>query len=82
MDEESSKAAQKKAQAIIPKIGYPLSPDTTDPDSLANWYQDVKIVTDDFFGSILSSSLAEGVRQWRKLGRIRDRREFEVGFRL
>jgi endothelin-converting enzyme len=78
MDETSAKAAQKKAKAIIPKVGYPLLPNTTDPESLANWYARVEIGRDDFFGNILRSTMVDESRMWATLGRERDRRSWDV----
>lgn len=78
MDKESAKAAQKKAEAIIPKVGYPLTPNTTDAESLARWYGRVQIEKDDFFGNILRSTLDDVLRTWSSLGRQRDRQTWEV----
>jgi endothelin-converting enzyme len=82
MDEESAKAAQRKAKAIIPKVGYPLLPNTTDPESLARWYSRVDIEKDDFFGNILRSTLMDELRTWSTLGRQRDRQSWEVSWKL
>lgn len=81
MDEESVAAAQKKAEAIIPKVGYPLLPDTTKPESLESWYARVDIDKEDFFGNVLRSSVAEESRVWLSLGRRRSRDSWEVGFK-
>jgi endothelin-converting enzyme len=78
MDEISAKAAQKKAEAIIPKIGYPLSPDTTDPESLAKWYARVEIKADDFFGNVLRSTLEDTYKLWATLGTQRDRQTWDM----
>ena len=78
MDETSYKAAQKKAKAIIPKVGYPLTPDTTDAESLARWYARLEIGNDDFFGNIVRSTIIEEGRAWASLGRQRDRQSWEV----
>lgn len=81
MDEESAAAAQKKAEAIIPKVGYPLLPDTTKPESLESWYARVDIDKEDFFGNVLRSSVVEESRVWLSLGRRRSRDSWEVGFK-
>lgn len=80
MDEESAAAAQKKADAIIPKVGYPLFPDTTKPESLEAWYARVNIDKEDFFGNVLRSTLVEESRVWLGLGKRRNRDSWEVGF--
>jgi predicted metalloendopeptidase len=78
MDAESAKAAPKKAEAIIPKVGYPLTPDTTNPGALQFWYRMLEIKGDDFFGNVLRSTLVEEARTWQTLGRKRDRQTWEV----
>jgi hypothetical protein len=78
MDKESASAAQKKANAIIPKVGYPLNPDTTKPESIKNWYARVDIAKDDFFGNVLRSELVDNARTWGSLGRQRNRDSWEM----
>jgi endothelin-converting enzyme len=78
MDEKSAMAAQKKAKAIIPKVGYPLSPNTTDPNSIRDWYQNVQIVADDYFGNVLGSEIMDNRRAWLTLGRERNRNSWEM----
>jgi len=78
MDETSAKAAQKKARAIIPKVGYPLAPNTTDPVSLARWYGRVNIDSEDFFGNVLASTIEEELKTWSSLGAQRNRDTWEM----
>lgn len=78
MDKESYKAAQKKADALIPKVGYPLAPNTTDPDSLKRWYANVPISSTNHFNNILESSIAEVRSEWLSLGRERNRNSWEM----
>lgn len=82
MDETSAKAAQKKAKAIIPKVGYPLSPNTSDPYSLSRWYSaggvPLVIKADDFFSNVLLSTMSEEYRMWQTLGKRRDRQTWEM----
>lgn len=56
MDKYSYKAAQKKAAAIVPKIGYPTSPNTTDPTALRLYYGRLQIKSDDLFGNVLRAT--------------------------
>lgn len=44
-----------QADALRVKVGYPLSPNTEDPRSLANWYYRVTIKNDTFFENMLSA---------------------------
>ena len=38
------------------KVGYPVSPNTEDPNSIWQYYAGVKVDKKDFFGTILSSA--------------------------
>lgn len=78
MDAESAKAAQKKAEAIIPKVGYPRYPDTLNPDSLKAWYSRLKIDRFDFFDNVLNSELLTNARVWGTLGNKRNRESWEM----
>jgi len=78
MDEESASAAQKKARAIIPKVGYPLKPDTSDPAALASWYGRLEIRADNFFGNVLRSTLFDVYGAWQTLGKQRDRQTWDM----
>ena len=51
----SSLACIAQADALRVKVGYPLSPNTEDPRSLASWYSRVTIKNDTFFENILSA---------------------------
>lgn len=78
MDEKSAVAAQKKAKNIIPKVGYPLMPNTTDPNSLRQWYQNVDIGADDYFGNVLRTEVMDNRRAWLSLGHERNRNTWEM----
>ena len=73
MDETSAKAAQIKAKDMIPRIGYPTAPNTTDPESLALYYSTQGIEPGHFFATALHTATKEVERAWRELGRLRDR---------
>jgi hypothetical protein len=45
-----------QADAIRVKVGFPLSPDTRDPESILNYYSSVKVHEDDFFGNMISAT--------------------------
>ncbi|KAF4608964.1 hypothetical protein EYR40_001317 [Pleurotus pulmonarius] len=78
MDKKSAKAASEKADAIRVKVGFPLSPDTRDPASLARYYALVTIDKDKFFSNILSASVSDESKKWAKLGRTRDLDAWEM----
>lgn len=71
MDDVSARAAGEKvrfvisenpffirpqADAIRVKVGFPISPDTRDPKSIAQYYSNVKIDKNKFFENILSAA--------------------------
>ncbi|KAJ3821178.1 Metalloprotease [Lentinula raphanica] len=78
MDNKSAKAASDKAQAIRVKVGYPLSPDTTNPTSIANYYAKVTGDKDTFFENVLSASISNEIRGWLQLGKQRDVNAWEM----
>ncbi|KDR81470.1 hypothetical protein GALMADRAFT_152331 [Galerina marginata CBS 339.88] len=78
MDEKSALAAAEKADAIRVKVGFPLSPDTSDPRSIARYYNDVKSNKKDFFGNVLSSETSSTFKKWLQLGRARDPDAWEM----
>ncbi|PSR94067.1 hypothetical protein PHLCEN_2v4495 [Hermanssonia centrifuga] len=78
MDEESAEAASEKADAIRVKVGFPLSPDTQNPRSIANYYGRVAIHENTFFENMLSARVSDEVVMWSKLGRQRDPEAWEM----
>ncbi|KZO95345.1 Metalloprotease [Calocera viscosa TUFC12733] len=78
MDKKSAKAAAEKADAIRVKVGYPLSPNTTDDVSIARYYSLVPIKNETFFENVLSAQVADTIRMWAKVGKRRDKEEWEM----
>ncbi|PPR08078.1 hypothetical protein CVT24_010539 [Panaeolus cyanescens] len=78
MDEKSARAAAEKADAIRIKVGYPLSPDTRNPTSIARYYSGVHSDKKDFFGNMLSSFASDTFKKWLQLGRSRDLDAWEM----
>jgi len=78
MDRQSARLAAEKADAIRVKVGYPLSPDTRNPRSLANYYSLVGIHESTFFENMLNASASDEVKRWYKLGKQRDPEEWEM----
>jgi len=78
MDKKSAKAAAEKADALRVKVGFPLSPDTRNPRSIANYYYLVKVDKHDFFGNILSARESDAYKKWQKLGKRRDPEAWEM----
>lgn len=74
MDKESAKLAVKKANAITPKIGYPLYPNATSPVALQQYYSRLTLDKGDFLGNFIKVKSAEEIREWQVvLGRLRNK---------
>ncbi|KAJ3533585.1 hypothetical protein NM688_g7264 [Phlebia brevispora] len=94
MDKESAKAAAEKvifrivkhwhglttpqADAIRVKVGFPLSPDTRNPRSIANYYSRVNVHENTFFENMLSANINDEIIKWAKLGKQRDPETWEM----
>ncbi|GJN91329.1 hypothetical protein Rhopal_004350-T1 [Rhodotorula paludigena] len=79
LDDETRAKASEKVAAIRYKIGYPTSPNTTDPASLARYYAiNLPVESDDYFGNVVRSRVADERRKWIKVGRPKDRGEFDM----
>lgn len=78
MDKESYTAAQKKANALIPKVGYPLYPNTTDPASLQRYYANLPISSTDYFSNLVATYFNEARTAWLRLGSQRNRESWEM----
>ena len=76
MDEASATAAAEKADAIRVKVGFPLSPDTRNPRSIANYYNLVKVQETTFFENMVSAVSSDVYKKWQKLGKRRDKEEW------
>ncbi|KAG6845228.1 hypothetical protein H0H87_012220 [Tephrocybe sp. NHM501043] len=78
MDKKSSNAAAEKADAIRVKVGYPVSPNTTDPSSIARYYSLVEINRVNFFNNVLSAAKSDQYKKWQQLGKRRDIDSWEM----
>ncbi|KAG6854921.1 hypothetical protein C0991_009744 [Blastosporella zonata] len=78
MDEKSSEAAAEKADAIRVKVGFPVSPNTTDPVSIARYYSLVEVDRKNFFNNILSAAKSDQYKKWQQLGKRRDLDSWEM----
>jgi len=60
-------------------VGYPLlSPNTTNPVSLNNYYGLVKVSEDQFFLNAISARVSDQVKKWYQLGKPRDKESWEM----
>ncbi|KZS99524.1 zincin, partial [Laetiporus sulphureus 93-53] len=78
MDEKSAHAAAEKADALRVKVGYPLSPNTEDPRSIAVYYDRVTVHEGRFFDSIITTRANDEYWKWQKLGKQRDPETWEM----
>ncbi|KIL69617.1 hypothetical protein M378DRAFT_184036 [Amanita muscaria Koide BX008] len=78
MDKKSADAAAEKATAIRIKVGFPLSPDTRDPKSIARYYRQVHIDGFNFFENVLQAAASDESKKWQQLGKARDPEAWEM----
>ncbi|TFY82283.1 hypothetical protein EWM64_g1728 [Hericium alpestre] len=78
MDQTSADAAADKADAIRIKVGYPLSPNTTNAESIARYYALVKVSQHAYFDNMLSAVTSDVYREWQQLGKQRDLQAWEM----
>ncbi|KAJ7359289.1 hypothetical protein DFH08DRAFT_686473, partial [Mycena albidolilacea] len=78
LDKTSADTAAAKATAIRVKVGYPLSPNTRDPASILQYYQDVDVNNDTYFENILSAAAGASSKTWSKLGQHRNPQTWEM----
>lgn len=65
MDKRSRAAAIKKAEAITPKVGYPLYPDHHSPLALQRFYSRSPVEAGDFFGDVVKGRESDNARAWQ-----------------
>ncbi|RDB20946.1 Endothelin-converting enzyme 1 [Hypsizygus marmoreus] len=78
MDKKSAHAAAEKANAIRVKVGFPLSPDTRDPGSIAQYYSGLKVDGINFFDNMLSAAKSDEFKKWLQLGKRRNQDSWEM----
>ncbi|KXN82890.1 Membrane metallo-endopeptidase-like 1 [Leucoagaricus sp. SymC.cos] len=77
MDEESAKAAAaKKTNAMKIQVGYPLSPNTTSSQYIAEYYGPVEIDGNDYFHSVLNAQMGARFPDFQKVEENRDPEEW------
>ncbi|BGP49138.1 hypothetical protein JCM10450v2_005019 [Rhodotorula kratochvilovae] len=79
LDDETRDKAREKVDAIRVKIGYPSSPNTTDPAALERYYApNLPVKKGDFFGNALRAVVADERRKWVSVGRPKDRGAWDM----
>ena len=65
--------------ALSAQIGYPTSPNVTDPEDLERYYSmQEPFDLNDFFGNVLRARVANVRRLWNKIGAERDAGEWDM----
>jgi predicted metalloendopeptidase len=72
LDPKTRGKAIVKADAIRIKVGWPLSPNTTDGDAIQKHYEDLKVDAKDYFGNVARSDRRLSKRNWAGVGRKLD----------
>ncbi|RCI04345.1 hypothetical protein CU098_003080, partial [Rhizopus stolonifer] len=75
LDSVTRERAVKKVDQLIRKIGYPDStPDVMSPPSLLEYYKDLELKSDDYFGNYLNSRQWAIRENWNQVGSAPDKR--------
>ncbi|GAA5916762.1 hypothetical protein JCM8208_001681 [Rhodotorula glutinis] len=73
LDDETRDKAREKVEKIRVKVGYPTSPNTTDPASLERYYApNMPVTKGDYFGNSLRAIVADERRKWVDVSRPKD----------
>ncbi|KAK0546577.1 hypothetical protein OC846_001132 [Tilletia horrida] len=79
LDPVTRQKAEVKARAVKVKVGYPVSPNTTDPRNIWNYYADLKVQgPGHFFENIVNSAIRLTKRPWNNVGRKLDAQRWDM----
>jgi len=79
LDAKTRERAEVKARAVKVKVGYPASPNTTDPRAIRTYYADLEVRgAGHFFENIVESRLRLVRRPWRRLGYKMDPQRWDM----
>lgn len=67
-----------QADAVKIKIGYPISPNTTDASSVAKYYSDLSVGRKTYFGNQLNSATRLTRNEWSYVGRKLDPERWDM----
>ncbi|KAI8983130.1 hypothetical protein BDB01DRAFT_843391 [Pilobolus umbonatus] len=74
IDDTTRERAIDKVNKLIRKVGYPdESPDIMSPVSLSEYYGDLSMEEDDYFGNYMNSRRWSVGEEWRQVGKAPDR---------
>lgn len=78
MDTSSATSAVDKSDAIRISLGYPDSPDTWDPASIARYYESLSVDPIHFFWNMINAVKQSQIKKWIKLGQSRNPDSWEI----
>ncbi|KAI9499158.1 hypothetical protein BDB00DRAFT_753557 [Zychaea mexicana] len=79
LDEATRKHAIEKVDALVRKVGYPTkSPNVMSPVALSDYYSELVIDGDDFFGNYLRGRQWLVMKDWRQAGKPTDKSTWEM----
>lgn len=78
MDAESARAAEKKADNLLVKVGYPTTPDVSSSVALRTYFSRLEITDASFFDNARRINLRAAAAPWQLLGKRRDRGSWEM----
>ncbi|KAI9313491.1 hypothetical protein BX666DRAFT_1977013 [Dichotomocladium elegans] len=74
LDDETREKALDKVDMLVRKVGYPTNnPDTMSPISISEYYSELSMSSDDFFGNSLRTAKWQVAKEWRQVGTTPDR---------
>ncbi|KAG1513232.1 hypothetical protein G6F46_005430 [Rhizopus delemar] len=77
IDDETREKAVEKVDRLIRKIGYPdSSPNVMSPISLLEYYSDLELKEDDYFGNYLNSRLWAIQEEWSQVGKAPEKKKW------
>ncbi|KAL9550950.1 hypothetical protein MBANPS3_004497 [Mucor bainieri] len=74
LDSATREKAVEKVEKLIRKVGYPdSSPNIMSPVSLSNFYGELNVASDDYFGNYVNARKFVVLDGWRQVGKTPDR---------
>ncbi|PWN35343.1 zincin [Meira miltonrushii] len=78
LDPKTRKKAEVKADAVKIKVGWPLSPNTTDGTAIEKYYADLKVDKEDYYGNVARKMQRDAKRQWASIERQLDPESWDM----
>lgn len=78
LDPKTRRKAEVKADAVKIKVGWPLSPNTTDAIAIEKYYADLKVDKKDYYGNVARKLQRDAKRQWASVERQLDPESWDM----